>query len=122
MKKPKAASHYPIPDWATEFPGSVTVCDPTGITLYMNAKAMETFAKEGGGSLVGKNLLDCHPEPARSKLKSLLENPRTNAYTIEKKGMKKLIYQAPWYHDGLFAGLVEFSLIIPAEMPHFVRG
>ena len=88
----------------------------------MNEKARETFAKDGGGSLIGKNLLDCHPEPARSKLKSLLESPRTNAYTIEKKGVKKLIYQAPWYHDGQFAGLVELSLLIPEPMPHFSRG
>ena len=122
MNHPKEASHPSIPDWATEFSGSVTVCDPAGITLYMNEKARETFAKDGGGSLIGKNLLDCHPEPARSKLKSLLESPRTNAYTIEKKGVKKLIYQAPWYHDGQFAGLVELSLLIPEPMPHFSRG
>ena len=46
----------------------------------------------------------------------------TNAYTIEKAGVKKLIYQAPWFHDGgVFGGLVELSMVIPMEMPHFIR-
>jgi len=33
-----------------------------------------------------------------------------------------LIYQSPWYQNGEFAGLVEISLEIPEQMPHFVRG
>ena len=45
-----------------------------------------------------------------------------NIYTIEKKGIKKLIYQAPWFQDGQLAGLVELSLEIPFDMPHFLRG
>ena len=36
--------------------------------------------------------------------------------------MKKLIYQAPWYRDGAYAGFVELSLVVPFELPHFVRG
>jgi ribosomal protein S6 len=71
--------------------------------------------------LIGANILDCHPEPARTKLKGLLESGRANIYTIEKKGVKKLIYQAPWYKDGEYAGIVELSLEIPWDMPHFVR-
>ncbi|MDD2576134.1 MAG: diguanylate cyclase, partial [Bacteroidales bacterium] len=47
---------------------------------------------------------------------------QTNAYTIEKEGLKKLIYQTPWYENGEFGGLVEFSIVIPMDMPHFVRG
>lgn len=111
-----------LPDWTHEFPGAITICDTTGVILSMNQRARESFAKSGGGDLVGRNLLDCHPEPARSKLKRLLEVPATNAYTIEKQGLKKLIYQAPWYRNGTFAGLVELSLVIPSEMSHFVRG
>jgi hypothetical protein len=42
-------------------------------------------------------------------------------YTIEKNGVRKLIFQAPWFQDGKYAGLVELALEIPAEMPHFVR-
>ena len=36
--------------------------------------------------------------------------------------MRKLIYQAPWYEGEEVSGLVEFSLEIPEEMPHYIRG
>ena len=44
-----------------------------------------------------------------------------DAYTIEKGGQKKLIYQAPWYVDGEYRGLVELALPLPDTLPHFVR-
>ncbi len=46
---------------------------------------------------------------------------RRTSDTIEKQGIKKLIYQSPWYVDGRYGGFVELSLEIPAVMPHFVR-
>ncbi len=81
--------------WVEEFSGAVTVCDPEGIILEMNDKAVATFRKSGGNQLLGSNLFDCHPESARSKLRQLMEQRQTNIYTIEKKGVKKLIYQTP---------------------------
>ncbi len=109
------------PDWIKEFPGAVTVCDPQGILLDMNDRAAATFADEGGRALIGKSMLDCHPEPARSKTEALLGSKAKNVYTIEKNGVRKLIYQSPWYRNGQYAGFVELSLEIPVEMPHFVR-
>jgi transcriptional regulator with PAS, ATPase and Fis domain len=108
-------------DWTKEFPGAVTVCDRQGVITEMNDRSAKTFEADGGLALVGTNLLACHPEPSRSLVADLLANPRVNAYTIEKRGVRKLIYQAPWYQDGIFRGLVELSLEIPASMPHFVR-
>ncbi len=110
-----------LPDWIEGFPGSITVCDPNGTIIYMNQRSIESFSSDGGSALIGTSLLDCHPEPARSKLLDLLMNQQANVYTIEKKGAKKLIYQTPWFQDGQFAGLVELSLVIPFEMPHFIR-
>jgi len=107
--------------WIKEFPGSVTVCDTEGIIIEMNDNAARTFEKDGGRNLLGTNLLDCHPEPSRTKLQNLLTTQSSNVYTIEKNGIKKLIYQSPWYRDGKFSGLVELSLEIPFEMPHFIR-
>jgi transcriptional regulator with PAS, ATPase and Fis domain len=107
--------------WVSGFPGAITVCDAQGIILAMNDKSAEAFQSQGGRGLVGTNLLDCHPEPARSKVRRLLENHQTNVYTIEKAGTRKLVYQAPWYREGEYAGLVEIDLELPAEMPHFVR-
>jgi len=108
-------------DWVKGFAGAVTVCDKDGRILEMNEQACLVFAKSGGADLVGASLLECHPEPARGKLDKMLENPSVNAYTIEKNGMKKLIYQAPWYDNGQFGGFVEVSLPLPDNMPHFVR-
>jgi transcriptional regulator with PAS, ATPase and Fis domain len=107
--------------WIKEFPAAVTVCDPEGILLEMNDKAAKTLEKDGGYGLIGKNMLDCHPDPARGKTERLLASRAKNVYTIEKNGVKKLIYQSPWFEDGRFAGMVELSLEIPLELPHFVR-
>lgn len=105
------------PRWADEFPGAITVCDAKGIILYMNEKACR-----GGVTLIGQNILDCHPEPALTKLRTMLKDRSSNCYTIEKKGIKKLICQSPWYESGRYKGFVELSLEIPFKMPHFVRG
>ncbi|MCX6065648.1 MAG: diguanylate cyclase [Chloroflexi bacterium] len=107
--------------WIKEFPAAITVCDPQGIILEMNAKAAKTFEKDGGYDLIGQNMLDCHPEPALTKTARLLAAKEKNVYTIEKNGVKKVIYQSPWYKDGVYAGFVELSLEVPFDMPQFVR-
>lgn len=33
-----------------------------------------------------------------------------------------MIYQTVWKEDGKIAGLVEFSIVLPEEMPHHDRG
>jgi hypothetical protein len=81
--------------WHKEFPGAITVSDLGGIILEMNDKAANDYADQGGRALIGTNMLDCHPEPARTKTRELLDSRRTNVYTIEKRGQKKLIYQRP---------------------------
>jgi transcriptional regulator with PAS, ATPase and Fis domain len=107
--------------WVKEFSGAVTVTDAEGRIIGMNSKALEVFAKDGGAALLGTNVLDCHPEPSRTKLRGLMEEGKRNVYTIEKNGLKKLIYQAPWAVGGEYRGFVELALEIPFEMPHFVR-
>jgi len=109
-------------EWIKEFPAAITVCDPEGIILEMNDKAAKTFEKDGGYKLVGSNMFDCHPDSARDKVERLLAARVKNVYTIEKNGVKKMIFQSPWYKDGEYAGFVELSLEIPFEMPHFIRG
>ena len=76
-------------DYMKELNVAITVCDKEGKILQMNDKSQKT----NHGDLVGQNVLDCHPEPARRKLMRLMEEHATNAYTIEKNGVKKLIYQ-----------------------------
>ena len=88
----------------------------------MNDKSIETFKSDGGKALIGKNLLDCHPQPGRGKLEQLMETQQIHIYTIEKKGIRKLIYQSPWYEEGQYSGFLELSLEIPFDMPLFNRG
>ena len=104
-----------------EIDNAVTVCDATGIIVYMNRKATESVAKYGGTKLLGTNLLDCHPEPSKTKVKEMLEQRMANTYLIVKEGKKKLIHQVPWYEQGIFGGLIEISIQLPEEMPTFQR-
>ena len=107
--------------WIEEFPGAITVCDSAGTILEMNVRALEDFREEGGQKLIGTNLLDCHPEPARTKLRELMETQQINVYTTEKGRVRKLFCQAPWYKEGEYCGFIELSLEIPSGIPHFVR-
>jgi hypothetical protein len=110
-----------IYDWAKNLPCAVTVCDTQGIILYMNEKSEAVFAGDGGQALLGQNLFGCHSAESNRKIEAIMASKQPNVYTIEKKGVKKLIYQSAWYQDGQFAGLVELSIEIPFEMPHFNR-
>jgi len=110
-----------LPAMAKELPFAITVCDTEAIILYMNDRSASTFQKYGGSDIIGTSLFLYHHGPAAVKLRELLDTQSKNAYTIEKNGVKKMIYQSPWYKDGKFAGLIELSLEIPMEMAHFVR-
>jgi len=107
--------------WSDSIDAAITVCNREGKILYMNDRAAATFAADGGRTLVGKSLLPCHPEAARRKIGRIMDSRQANTYTIEKSGVKKLIHQTPWYADGKLGGLVEFSIVLPSEMPHFKR-
>ncbi len=107
--------------WIRDSNIAVTVCDREGRILEMNNKACRVFAKDGGSKLIGTSVLDCHPEPAKSKLKQLLETGAENCYTTEKNGVKKLICQTPWFKDERYMGIVELQIEIPFNMPHFQR-
>jgi transcriptional regulator with PAS, ATPase and Fis domain len=108
-------------NWIKEFNGAITICDDKGIIVYMNDKAVKTFENDGGEKLLGTDILDCHPEPSKTILKNLLDDRKVNCYTIEKNGVKKLIYQAPSYSEGNYSGFVELSLEIPFDLPNFIR-
>ena len=95
---------------------AITVCDLDGVILYQNKRSVEV-----NGNMRGKSMIPCHSARSREIINRLLSNGENNAYTIEKRGIRKLIYQTPWYESGEVAGLVEFSLEIPMEMPHYVR-
>lgn len=108
-------------NWADEFNGAITVCNREGIIVYMNDYSIQQFEKYGGNKLLGSNLLDCHPEPSKTQLKNMLENPGENMYTSEKNQNKKITLQTPWMNKGEFLGVVEISFLLDANMQHYIR-
>ena len=109
-----------MPDWARGLNCAVTICDKDGIILYMNELARKTFARHG--DLIGQSLIPKHNPHSQSIIADMLATGRSNAYTITKGGVRKMIYQTPWRDaDGAIAGLVELSMVIPDDMPHYDR-
>ncbi len=103
--------------WSDELDCAVTVCDTDGVVIYQNGRSREV-----NGEMLGKSLIPCHNERSRAIIRRLLDEGGRNVYTIEKKGVRKLIYQTVWRREGRVCGLVEYSMEIPSEMPHYVRG
>lgn len=106
-------------NWAKCVGCAITICDAQGTILYMNDLSRHTFAKHG--PMVGRNLFDCHSERSQQMIRHMMATGTTNAYTITKGGIKKLIYQTPWRRDGEVGGMVEISIPLPATMPHYDR-
>ena len=109
-------------EWIEKLDGNIIVCDENANVIYMNERAIKSYEEDGGASIIGRKLMDCHNERSREKIKEIMTTHEKNVYTIEKKGKKKIIYQSPWFKDGVFRGIVEVSLEIPVEMPHYFRG
>lgn len=110
-----------LPDWARGTNCAITVCDSSCRIIYMNDISRATFA-EGTDRLIGTDLLKCHSPRSQEIIARLLSDGGTNVYTIEKKGVRKMIYQTAFRQpDGTVGGLVEISMVLPAELPHYVR-
>jgi len=107
--------------WVKEFPAEIMVCDSGGIIHEMNVHAEMLFAEEGGRKLLGKDVLECHTDPARGKLAEMLEKQIPNSYFNTENGEKRFFLQSPWFVDDHYAGFVEISFDVPQEIPHFVR-
>jgi len=109
-------------EWIDKLDGNVIVSDADGKIIYMNEKAIIHYEKDGGKNLIGRDLLECHNEDSRKKIMEIMISGQKNVYTIEKRGKRKIIYQSPWFRNSEFRGIIEFSLEIPIEMAHFIRG
>jgi PAS domain-containing protein len=103
-------------DWVEDYPVAVSVCDTQGTIIAMNRLAMDLFDKYGGKRLIGTSLFACHPEPANDIIRRLLQEQTANTYYTEKNGVRKLIHQAPWFHQGHYGGLTETVIVLPTRM------
>lgn len=114
--------NHPLPDWAADCNCAITVCDRDCNIIYMNRRSRDTFA-EGTDRLIGTSLRACHSPASLAIIDRLLAEGGTHAYTIEKHGIRKMIYQTAWrMPDGSVGGLAELSMVIDACLPHYVRG
>lgn len=107
--------------WFEQLPCAITVCDKKYKILFVNDMAAEVAADDGGKALIGKNLMDCHPLKAQKKLREVMASGRPNVYTIEKRGIRKMIFQCHWKRNGRLAGLVEVTFALPKDVPHHIR-
>ena len=108
-------------EWFEEIPCSVMVCDRKYKVLYMNDKAAEDHAEDGGRALVGTGLMECHPPDAQAKLREVLTSGRPNVYTTEERRRKKLVYQCQWIRGGRVGGVVQLVIELPKDMAHHVK-
>ena len=107
--------------WVKGFPGAITISDTQGIVLEINDASAKVFEEDGGRGIIGKNMLDCHPDPSLDKLQHMLENQTSNAYFNSENSEKRFFFQSPWYRDGRYTGFVEISFQVPEIIPHFIR-
>lgn len=82
-------------DWSESLDCAVTLCDNEGTVLYQNARSRQV-----NGDVRGRSLIPCHNERSRGIIARLLAEGGKNVYTIEKRGVRKLIYQTVWRRAG----------------------
>jgi len=103
--------------WANELNLAITVTDINDTIIYMNEKSGLSYPN----SRIGDNLAGCHKQSSMNKIDNFKKDDISNTYTVSRNGVKKFIHQTPWYKDGVIAGIVEFSIEIPSDLPHIDR-
>lgn len=89
----------------------------------MNSRAAgETHAKDGGRELIGRSILDCHPERARALFEELLKTGALNVYTDREERREEAHLPAPWYEGGEYRGRGRALLADPFRGPACVPG
>jgi hypothetical protein len=101
--------------------GAFTVTDENGIIVNMNAVSGGGLEMQVGFDLIGHNAITCHKEPTRSKVRKIYKEQIINIYSITFNGQKQMVYQAPYFTDGKFSGIVEMVLDLPENTPLFDR-
>lgn len=102
----------------------ITICDTNFKVVYMNDMAAAAFSPPGSadpGKFLGMDLRTCHKPSSNETMRRILETGKPNIYTVKKRGVKKLIFQAPWTDKEGPGGLVEISIRLPENMPHHDR-
>jgi sensor histidine kinase regulating citrate/malate metabolism len=108
-------------NWTKNFSAAITICNKEGVITYLNDQAAAMFANNGGYDLIGKNLSECHRQSSTEKMAEIMRSGKPHVYTTEKKGTKRLFYQAPHIENGEVLGIVDLAMEIPLDIPHHIR-
>lgn len=109
-------------NWYEDYAAAVVVCDRNGVITYLNEQAIAMYEPFGGRALIGQCVFNCHKmQASNDKMLEIMETRKPHSYTTERNGIKRLIYQAPHVVDDEVIGIIELAIIIPFDMPHFVR-
>lgn len=106
--------------WAQELPAEITVCDPGGILVEMNACAGRLFMEHGGRGLPGAEALSFPPGLSRTKFPGMLVTQGCNAYMNTTDDEKRFFFQSPGYQISRFKGFDEISFEVPEHIPDHV--
>jgi sensor histidine kinase regulating citrate/malate metabolism len=110
-------------DWIKDVSAAVVICDRKGVLTYLNDAAAAMYAPFGGYALLGKSVMEgCHKQKSSNdKMFEIMETRKPHTYSIERNGIKRLIHQMPHVVNGEVIGIIELAIIVPFEIPHFVR-
>lgn len=76
---------------------AVVICNLQHEIIYMNPAAIKNYEKWGGENLIGQNLLNCHNEESREKIRQVVEwfaasQENNIIYTYHNEKQNKDVY------------------------------
>ena len=92
---------------------AVTIADQDFQIRFMNDRAIEFYAEDGGAELVGRNLLDCHRDEHKPVIRAAYARYRagdltpTRYHAQKEDGALESVVHIPLMVEGQFRGIAE---------------
>ena len=91
---------------------AVVICNLKHQIIYMNPAAIKSYAKRGGKDLIGQNIMDCHNEASREKMRQVTDwfaqSPEHNmVFTYHSEKRNRDVYMVALRKDGNLIGYYE---------------
>jgi len=92
---------------------AVTIADQDYQISFMNDRAAEFYAEDGGEKLIGRNLLDCHRDEHKTVIRAAYDRYRagdltpTRCHAQKEGGSPESIVHIPLMVEGQFRGIAE---------------
>ncbi len=90
----------------------IVICNLQHEIIYMNPAAVKRYEKRGGKNLIGQNLLDCHNEESKEKVKQVVDwfaasSENNLVYTFYNETENKDVYMSALREEGKLIGYYE---------------